>query len=184
MTKDDEKHCNFCGNLIREEDVFCSNCGANLDEKSIDTSGNDITTTESLIEPLGQPLHEEVQEESNVRILSERPLTSEAIEIQRFTHEPTSSSYVLATSNRIPSNKGNNVPAIVSIVCTVIAAILFAIPCPCVGMFGGIPFSLLAFIFAIVGLTNPNRRVMSITAFIISLLAPGIWYLQFRFLWF
>ncbi|HUT80461.1 MAG TPA: zinc ribbon domain-containing protein [Candidatus Bathyarchaeia archaeon] len=182
MPKEEEKHCIFCSTLIRDGDIFCSNCGANVNERPIISESNQ-SQTESFVEPLGQTIHSEEKEESNVRILSERPLTSEPIEIQRFTNEPIGSSIVVVPT-RVPSGSSeNNSAAIVSIVFTVISAILFAIPCPCVGMFAGIPCSVIAFILAIIGLINPNRRVLSISAFIISLLAPVIWFIQFWFLW-
>ncbi|MHA1212727.1 MAG: hypothetical protein ACTSSH_09725, partial [Candidatus Heimdallarchaeota archaeon] len=175
MSKKELLHCNFCGSVFKEGDIFCNNCGANINEEKLQIDSQQIVET-------NQPITSE-EEQPAVRILSESSLSSEPVEIQRFAYTSINTSVVVPT--RVPS-RGNtsNGAAVASIAITIFAVILYAIPNPFIGMFGGIPLSIIAFILAIIGLVNPNRRVLSITAFILALLSPGIWFLQFYIFWF
>ncbi|MHA1212876.1 MAG: hypothetical protein ACTSSH_10485 [Candidatus Heimdallarchaeota archaeon] len=175
MSKKELLHCNFCGSVFKKGDTFCNNCGANVNEEKLQVDSQQIVQT-------SQPVSSE-EEQPAVRILSESPLSFEPVEIQRFATTPVNTSVVVPT--RVPSRSNtSNSAAVASITITIFAVILYAIPNPFIGMFGGIPLSIIGFILAIVGLVNPNRRVLSITAFILALLSPGIWFLQFYFIWF
>ncbi|MBK5112806.1 MAG: hypothetical protein KGD59_01020 [Candidatus Heimdallarchaeota archaeon] len=79
------------------------------------------------------------------------------------------------------SNFQLNLPANLSLIFTVIAAILYAIPWPAISLYGGVPFSVLAVITGSIGLFNPNLRTRKIWAFIIAFVAPAVWVIQFMF---
>ena len=74
-----------------------------------------------------------------------------------------------------------NLPANLSLIFTVIAALLYAIPLPTISLYGGVPFSVFAIITAIIGLFNPNLRTRKIWAIVIAILAPAVWVTQFMF---
>ncbi len=75
-----------------------------------------------------------------------------------------------------------NIPTNLSIIFTVIAALLYAIPMPAISLYGGVPFSVLAIITAIIGMFNPYLKTRKIWAIIIAFLAPVVWITQFMFL--
>ena len=68
-----------------------------------------------------------------------------------------------------------------SILFTVLAAILYAIPFPWISIAGGTPLSLIAIILAIIGMFNPYMKTRKIIALIIAFLAPAVWLTQFWF---
>ncbi len=74
-----------------------------------------------------------------------------------------------------------NLSANLSIMFTIIAAILYAIPWPAISLYGGVPFSVLAIITGIIGLFNPNLKTRKIWAIIIAFVAPAVWVTQFMF---
>lgn len=74
-----------------------------------------------------------------------------------------------------------NVSANLSIIFTVIAALLYAFPIPPISLYGGVPFSVLAIITGIIGLTKPHLKTRKIVAIIIAFVAPAVWFTQFWF---
>ncbi|MBN1331104.1 MAG: hypothetical protein JXA54_16645 [Candidatus Heimdallarchaeota archaeon] len=133
-------------------------------------------------EIIGQTVNYDDKEELSVRIISETPLALEPIEIQRFTSEPIGKSFVVVPT-RVPTTKsGTNVPSSLSLFFALISIIImYLLPIHFIGSIIGLPFSAITLIFAVVGLFNPNKRILSITAFIISIFIPILWLLLNRY---
>lgn len=81
----------------------------------------------------------------------------------------------------IQSKFKSNLSANLSLIFTVIAALLYAYPFPAISLYGGVPFSVLAIITGIIGLFNPNLKTRKIVAIIIAFVAPAVWVTQFMF---